>query len=167
MFKSTYIPFFGHVISNEGVKPDPAKLDAIRNMSSPTSKHKILSFLGFCNYLSTYVPNLSSILQPLCELMKKNAVFTWDDQYGKLYERAKNHILEEANTLCYYDSELPLSLETDTSQSGLGAILLQGGTPISFMSRALTETQSRYSNIECDILEIVTGVEHFHQYLFG
>ena len=64
VFKSTSIPFFGHVISDEGVPPDPAKLDAIRNMPSPTSKHEILSFLGLCNYLSTYVPNMSSILQP-------------------------------------------------------------------------------------------------------
>ena len=46
VFKSTSIPFFGHVISDEGVKPDPLKLDAIRNMPSPTSKHEILSFLG-------------------------------------------------------------------------------------------------------------------------
>ena len=82
------------------------------------------------------MPNLSSILQPLRELTKKNAVFTWDDQYEKIYQRAKNHILEEANTLCYYDPDLPLSLEMDASQSGLGAILLQGGRPISLMSRA-------------------------------
>ena len=108
-------------------------------------------------------------MQPLCELTKKNAAFTWDDQYEKLYNinRTKNHILEEANTLCYYDLELPLSLETDASQSGLGAVLLQGGRPISFMSRALTEMQSRYSNIECEVLGIVTGVGHFHQYLVG
>ena len=167
MFKSMSIPFFRHVTSDEGVKPDPAKLDAIRNMPSPTLKHKILSFLGLCNYLSTYVPNLSSILQPLHELTKKNAAFTWEDQYEKLYKRSKNHILEEANTLCYYDPDLPLSLEMDASQSGLEAVLLQGGRPISFMSRPLTEMQSRYSNIGCEILGIVTGVEHFHQYLFG
>ena len=165
MFKSTSILFYRHVISDEGVKPDPAKLDAIRNMPSPTSKHEILSSLGLCTYLSTYMPNLSSILQPLCELTKKNSAFTWDDQYEKLYKMAKNHILEEANTLCYYDPKLPLSLEMDASQSGLGAVLLQGGRPISFMSRALTETQSRYSNIEHEVLGIVTGVEHFHQYL--
>ena len=63
--------------------------------------------------------------------------------------------------MCYYDPKLPLSLETDTSQSGLGAVLLQGGRPISFMSRALTETQSRYNNIECEVLGIVTGVGTF------
>ena len=60
-----------------------------------------------------------------------------------------------------------MSLETDASQSGLGVMLLQEGRPISFMSKALTDTQSRYSNIEHEILGVVTGVEHFHQYLFG
>ena len=53
------------------------------------------------------------------------------------------------------------------SQSSIGTVLLQNGRPISFMSKALTETQSRYSNIEHEILGVVTGVEHFHEYLFG
>ena len=75
--------------------------------------------------------------------------------------------MENCQTLCYYDPDLPVSNETDASQSGLGAVLLQNGRPISFMSKALTNTQSRYSNIEREILGMVTGVEHFHQYLFG
>ena len=143
IFKSTSIPFFGHVISDQGVKPDPKKMDAIRNMPTPTSKHELLSFLGLCNYLSVYVPNLSSILKPLRELTKKNIAFTWNSQYDKIHQQAKNYILDNAITLCYYDPNLPLSLETDASQSGISAILLQEGRLIAFMSRALTEMQSR------------------------
>ena len=167
VFQGNSIPFFGHVISDQGVKPDPAKMDAIKNMPTPTSKHELLSFLDLCNYLSTYVPDLSSILQPLHQLTKKNAIFDWNSLYETLYQWAKDHILQNAHTLCYYDPDLPVSLETDGSQSGLGAVLLQHGQPISFMSKALTETQSRYNNIEREILGVVTGVEHFHQYLFG
>ena len=84
IFKSMSIPFFGHVISDQGVKPDPAKMDAIKNMPTPMSKHEILSFLGLCNYLSVYVPNLSSILKPLRVLTKKNATFIWNTQYDKI-----------------------------------------------------------------------------------
>ena len=93
-------------------------------------------------------------------------MFIWNSQYDKIYQQAKNYILDNVITLCYYDPNLPLSLETDASQSGI-AVLLQEGRPIAFMSRALAETQSRYSNIEREILGIVTGIEYFHQYLFG
>ena len=142
-------------------------MDAIKTMTTPTSKLELQSFLGLCNYLAIYVPSLSSVLQPLHELTKKDTDFQWNSQYDMLYQCAKDHILENWQTLCYYDPDLPVSIETDASESGLGAVFLQNGRPISFMSKALTDTQSRYSNIECEILGVVTGVEHFHQYLFG
>ena len=148
IFKSESIPFFGHVISREGIKPDPRKIDTIKDMATPTLKLELQSFLGLCNYLAIYVPSLSSVLQTLHELTKKNTNFQWDSQYDSLYQHAKNHILENWQTLCYYDPDLPVSIETDASQSGLGAMLLQNGRPISFMLKALTDTQSRYSNIE-------------------
>ena len=113
------------------------------------------------------MPSLSAVLQPLHELTKKDTNFQWNSQYDILYQPAKDHILENWQILCYYDQDLPLSIETDASQSGLGAVLLQEGRPVAFMSKALTDTQSRYSNIEHEILGVVTGVEHFHQYLFG
>ena len=105
-------------------------------MPNLTSKHEILSFLGLCNYLSTYVSGLSDILHPLRQLAKKNAVFSWETTYDILYQQAKEYILQNASTLCYYDADLPVSLETDASQSGLGVLLLQNGSPISFMSKA-------------------------------
>ena len=167
IFKSESIPFFGHIISKEGIKPDSKEMEVIKTMMTSTSKLELQSFLGLCNYLAIYVPILSSVLQPLCELTKKDTDFQWNSQYDMLYQCAKDHILENWQTLCYYDPDLPVSIEKDASQSGLGAILLQNGRPISFMLKALTDTQSRYSNIECEILGVVTSVEHFHQYLFG
>ena len=166
IFKSESMPFFGHIISREGIKPEPKKMDVIKTMTTPTSKLELQSFLGLSNYLAIYVPSLSSVLQPLHELTKKDTDFQWNSQYDTLYQQAKDHILENWQILCYYDQVLPISIETDASQSGLGAVLLQEGRPILFMSKALTDTQSRYSNIEREILGMVTGVEHFHQYLW-
>ena len=166
IFKAESIPFFGHVISRDGIKPDPKKMDMIRTMMMPTSKLELQSFLGLCNYLAIYVPSLSAVLQPLCDLQRKTN-FQWNSQYDILFQQAKNHILENWKTLCYYDQDLPVAIEMDANQSGLGAVLLQEGRPVAFMSKGLTDTQSRYSNIECKILGVVTGVKHFHQYLFG
>ena len=109
-------------------------------MMTPTSKLELQSFLGLCNYLAIYVPSLSAVLQPLCELTKKDTDFQWNSQYDTLYQCAKDNILKNWQTWCYYDHDLPVSLETDTSQSGLGAVLLQNGRPVSFMSKALTDT---------------------------
>ena len=137
IFKSESIPFFGHVISREGIKPDPKKIEAVKTMMS---KLKLQSFLGLCNYLAIYVPSLSAVLQPLCELTKKDTDFQWNSQYDMLSQCTKDHILENWQTLCYYDPDLPVSIETDASQSGLGAVLLPNGRPIYFMSKALTDT---------------------------
>ena len=69
--------------------------------------------------------------------------------------------------LRYYDSTKPLVIQVDTSQRGLGAALLQANGPIAFASKSLTETESRYSNIEREMLGIVFGLERFHQYVYG
>ena len=95
IFKSESIPFFSHTISREEIKPDPKKVEAIKTMTTPTSKPELQSFLGLCNYLSIYVPSLSLVLQPLCELTKKDTVFQWSSQYDTLYQCAKDHILED------------------------------------------------------------------------
>ena len=97
--KQILIPFFGHIISRDGIKPDPRKMDAIKTMVTPTLKLELQSFLGLCNYLVVYVPSLSSILQPLRELTKKNTIFQWNHQYDVLYQRAKEHILNNWQTL--------------------------------------------------------------------
>ena len=86
IFKAESIPFFGHIISRDGIKPDPKKMDAIRMMMTPTSKLELQSFLGLCNYLAIYVPSLSAVLQPLCELTKKDTDFQWNSQYDILYQ---------------------------------------------------------------------------------
>ena len=86
IFKAELIPFFGHIISRDGIKPDSKKMDAIRTMMGPMSKLELQSFLGLCNYLAIYVPSLSAVLQPLCELTKKDTNFQWNHQYDILYQ---------------------------------------------------------------------------------
>ena len=99
IFKADSIPFFGHIISRDGIKLDPRKMDAIRTMMTPTSKLELQSFLGLCNYLAIYVPSLSNILQPLCELTKKDINFQWNHQYDILYQSQRSHFEQLANSL--------------------------------------------------------------------
>ena len=70
-------------------------------------------------------------------------------------------------TLTYFDPNIPAKIEVDASMNGLGAALIQSGKPIAFSSNALTPTESRYANIERELLAVVYGLEKFHTYVFG
>ena len=69
--------------------------------------------------------------------------------------------------LCYYNLKEEVTLQCDVSQSGLGAALLQGGQPIAYASHALTSVESRYTQIEKELLSIVFGCDHFEAYMYG
>ena len=75
--------------------------------------------------------------------------------------------VSETTTLSYFDVRKPVVLQVDASMKALGAALLQDGKPVAFASKALTSTESRYANIERELLAVVYGCERFHNYLYG
>ena len=164
--KQKSITFFGNIYSCNGVQPDPSKIRDIQNMPEPTNKDDIQRFMGMLNYLAPYIPRLAESAYPLRDLLKKDVPWTWDENYSKCYQDLKSMITTEA-CLIYYDAKETLSLEVDASQKGLGVALVQNDKPIAFGSKTLTECQSRYSNIEREMLAIVHGIQRYHTYLFG
>ena len=70
-------------------------------------------------------------------------------------------------TLTYYDRTKPLILQTDASEYGLGAALIQNNRPMAFASKTLTDVETRYANIERECLSVVFGLEKFHTYVYG
>ena len=117
-------------------------------------------------YLSPFIPGLSTLTAPLCELLKKDTDFIWNCTYDATFQQVKEAVVSDT-TLRYFDPSLPLTIQVDASQVGLGAALLQNGKPIAFASKALTKTECRYANIEREMLAAVFGVERFHTYVYG
>lgn len=74
--RKTEVKFMGHLISNEGLKPDPDKVTALKNMPKPTSNSEVQSLLGFVNYFSKLLPKLSDVSAPLREVTTSPAKFT-------------------------------------------------------------------------------------------
>ena len=104
-------------------------------------------------YLAKFMPHLSDMTEPLRRLEDKNMEFQWLPQHSLTMHTIKK-FLTEAPVLRYYDVTKPITVQCDASQSGLGAVLLQDGLPVCYASQALTDTKSRYAQIEKDMLTI-------------
>ena len=131
----------------------------------PTSLNS-QEFLGLVMCLSPFIPGLSTLTAPLQELLKKDADFSWNHTYDIAFEWVKEAVISDT-TLRYFDPSLPMTIQVDASQVGLGAALLQNSKPIAFASKALTKTEHRYTNIEREMLADVFGAERFHTYVYG
>lgn len=183
-FRVTAVPFFGELISRLGVKPDPEKVKAIQEMNAPQNKAQLMSFIGQLNYLSKFSPEMADVTKPLRELTSPKTEFNWNRTYEETFQRAKR-LIKEDTRLQYYRPKEDLYIESDASKIGLGAALLQVNKqeisdddkeeiptknslrPIAYASKALTETEQRYSNIEREALAILHALEKFHHFTYG
>ena len=170
-YKSSMV-FFGNIFSENGVSPDPKKVNAILEASRPIDKRQVRSLLGMVNYVQRFIPGLANITLPLRELTKQNTDFMWSDDCEHAWTKLKS-ILTSSSVMSYFDPKLKTELVVDASPVGLGAILTQIDTKssqpriIAYASRALDAVQGRYSQIEREALAVRWGVEHFHLYLYG
>ena len=160
------VPYMGHIITRDGLKPDPEKVRAVVELPIPTDKKGVQRLLGSVTYLSRFLSRLSDVAEPLRRLTDKQAHFEWrDDHTDTLNEIRK--MLTTAPVLKYYNVKEEVTIQCDASEKGLGATLLQNGQPVSFASRALTKTEQNYAQIEKECLAIVYSCEKFDQFIQG
>ena len=160
------VPFMGHLITMEGIKPDPEKVRAIVEMPPPEDVDGVFRLCGTINFLKDFVPSLSSVMEPINCLKRKDVPFVWDEAQKTAFAKVKELIADQ-RSLRFYDRDKDLTVQCDASMHGLGAILLQEGAPIAFASRALKDAEVRYSPIEKELLAIVWSLEKFHQYTYA
>lgn len=165
-FRRDEVEYVGHIISKDGLKPDPEKVRAVKMMKKPENKKDLQTFLGFITYLSKFLPNMSDVSAPLRILLEEKNEWFWEKEQEESFSKLKD-MATNAPVLVYYDPKQPLTLNVDASSQGLGAVLLQNEKPIAYASRALTPTQQRYAQIEKETLAIVFGCQKFHHYIYG
>jgi RNase H-like domain found in reverse transcriptase/Reverse transcriptase (RNA-dependent DNA polymerase) len=154
------VKFYGHLLTDQGVKADGLKIAAITQMPAPTDSLGVQRFLGMVTYLNKYMPHLSSVTAPLREFTKKNAEFKWATREKGSFQHLKQ-LLTTSPVLSYFDINEPTVIECDASSTGLGSVLLQNDKPIAYASRALTPAEHRYAQT----LAIVFSCVRFNQYV--
>lgn len=118
------------------------------------------------NYLARFLPRLSEVIQPITKLTRKDQAWIWGEEQDRAFTEIKK-LVTQAPTLMYYDVDKPLIIQCDASKQGLGAVLLQDGKPVAYASRALRDAETRYTQIEKEMLSIVWSLERFDQYTFA
>ena len=172
-FSQTQITFLGHVIDHHGISPDPQKTSAILAMKSPSSVTELRRFMGMVNQMSKFSPTIAHFSKPLRELLSTKNSWTWEASQAESFKKLKEEI-SSPRVLALYDPAAKTKVSADASAYGLGAVLLQQQQesqdqwrPIAFASRALSETELRYAQIEKEALALTWALEKFSGYTLG
>lgn len=165
------VAYLGHIVTPEGVKPNPGKIKAIKGYPIPKTTKEIKSFLGLLGYYRKFIPDFAKLTKPLTLCLKKNAKIDVNNtEYKNCFEICKN-ILTDEPILQFPDFSKPFNLTTDASNVALGAVLSQGpignDKPVAYASRTLNNHEQNYSTIEKELLAIVWATKYFRPYLYG
>ncbi|MBA3569363.1 MAG: DDE-type integrase/transposase/recombinase, partial [Pyrinomonadaceae bacterium] len=176
------IKFLGHIVSADGVRPDPAKTTAIEHFPAPGDVPAVRRFNGMVNYYRRFIPNLSAIAAPLNALTQKDKPWRWGEAEQKAFDTMKQALVH-ATTLALpvrNRPDLQYVVTTDASMNGIGASITQVvrkdtphetsntvGAPLAFFSRKLNPAERNYGTSEQECLALIAAVKHWRCYLEG
>lgn len=164
------INYLGHIISAEGVRPDPKKTDAVEKFPIPNSVKKIREFLGLTGYYRRFIDNYAKISKPLTSLLQKDTEFVWGESQTEAFEALKNKLVNSP-IVHIPDFSREFIITTDACDYGIGACLSQGeinkDKPVSYALRLLNSAERNNSTIEKEMLAIVYVVNKFRPYIYG
>ena len=158
-FVCQQVEYLGHLITPEGLLPNPKKVSAVTDFPTPTSVTQVRQFVGLASNYRQFIEGFARIAGPLHQLTKHNAEFKWTCQCQEALDTLKRKLVE-APVLVYPNFDFGFVLETDASYQGLGAVLSQKLDdklfhPVSFSSRALSPSEKNYAVTELETLAVV------------
>uniref|UniRef100_A0A3Q2ZZT4 Gypsy retrotransposon integrase-like protein 1 n=1 Tax=Kryptolebias marmoratus TaxID=37003 RepID=A0A3Q2ZZT4_KRYMA len=163
-----HVVFLGHVLSAEGLRPDPRNTCKVKNWPIPRSATEVRAFLGLCSYYRRFVKNFAQRASPLVHLTGKNVPFRWTAECHEAFEFLRDTLCSEP-VMCHPDFTQPFVLYTDASQAAVGAVLTQTvdglERVVAYGSHALTAAERRWSTYDRELWAIVWSVRNFRHYL--
>jgi hypothetical protein len=169
-FGTSKVVFLGHEIAQDGIRQDPEKLAAIRDLKAPSNLRELRGVLGLMNYYRRFVPGYALLAEPLTRLLRKGVEFNWTPQQDQAFAKIIEELLKNG-TLSHFDHEKPTALKTDACKLGIAAILLQQVDEdwriVCCCSRTLTPAELNYGVTELEALAVVYAVDKLRHFLLG
>ena len=163
------LKFLGHIISKNGISPDPEKTKAVKEMEAPTNVTELRRFMGIVNQLGKFSPRIAQLSSPLRELLSTKTDWQWDSRQEEAFNSIKTE-LTNPTILTLYNPKAEIKISADASSHGLGAVLLQleeSWRPVAYASRSLNTAERHYAQIEKEALAITWACERFSSYILG
>ena len=169
-FLETSVQYLGHVISADGIVPDPARIESLANYRKPLTVKEMQSFLGLASYYRRFIKGFSTVAHPLIHQAKGKSQdkIEWGPAEEKAFEFLRKCLITDP-ILAYPDFTKEFLIYTDASDYGLGAVLSQihegKDQPIAYASRHLNKAEAKYSTIEKEAAAVIFGIKRFRHYL--
>jgi hypothetical protein len=162
------ITFLGHLVSAQGIRILPERVEAIRNFPSPRNLKAVRRFLGMAGFYGRFIDRFSQIVEPLHALKRKNVKFVWGDVQQSAFQQIKEALVTPP-VLQIPDFSREFALICDASDVAISAVLHQKSgedlAPIAYASRLLSPAEPKYSIYEKECLAVVYGCEKYRSYL--
>lgn len=170
-FGKQEIDYLGFIVCEDGLKPGPRKLSAVKDFPEPKSVHEIRRFLGLTGFFRRFIANYAIMARPLTELTKKDSAFIFDGKCQKSFQQLKDCLLKYP-VLKLYDRDADTELHTDASEMGIAGMLLQTDEKgrkrlVYCVSKKTTECESKYHSSRLELLAIIWSVERLRAMLIG
>lgn len=163
-FAATQLEYLGHIISDQGVATDKSKTEAMLAWPIPSNLTELRGFLGLTGYYRKFVKHYDILAKPLTDLLQHNKNFVWTESAQQAFDLLKK-AMSHTPVLVLPDFNLPFVIETDACEDGIGAVLLQQGHPVAYLSRALGVNNKKLSIYEKEFMAIMMAVDKWRAYL--
>ncbi|GJY71125.1 putative nucleotidyltransferase, ribonuclease H [Tanacetum coccineum] len=160
------VQFLGHLIDSQGLHVDPAKIEAVKNWTSPTTPTEIRQFLGLAGYYRRFIKDFSKIAKSLTELTQKNKKYIWGENQESAFQLLKQKLCE-ALILALPEGNDDFVVYCDASHQGLGAVLMQIEKVIAYASRQLKPNEENYTTHDLELGAVVFALKIWRHYLYG
>ena len=169
-FHKQEVPFLGYIVTTNGLRQDPEKVKSILEWPAPTNVKEVQSFLGVVNFNRKFIQGFSEIALPLTRLTRKDTEFSWANEQEQAFNKLKTEVTKEP-TLMTFQPGKPIRIETDASDTAIGACLLQQKDqkwhPVAYHSKKMTDTEQNYDIHDKELLAIVDAFQQWRVYAEG